>query len=81
MKVTLSPEAQKLLEKKMESGAYESASDVLEDALLALYERDSKEYRETVEAIRRGLESAERGEGRPAEEFFDEMRQKHGIPR
>jgi Arc/MetJ-type ribon-helix-helix transcriptional regulator len=65
----------------MESGVYESASDVLEDALLALHERDSKEYRETVEAIRRGLESVERGEGRPAEEFFDEMRQKHGIPR
>ena len=36
---------------------------------------------ETVEAVREGLQQMERGEGRPAEEFFEEMRQKYGIPR
>jgi PHD/YefM family antitoxin component YafN of YafNO toxin-antitoxin module len=36
---------------------------------------------ETREAIRRGIESADRGEGRPAEEFFAEMERKYNIPR
>lgn len=28
---------------------------------------------ETIEAVREGLDSMRRGEGRPAEEFFDEL--------
>ena len=32
-------------------------------------------------AVREGLEQAERGEGRPAEEVFADLRVKHGIPR
>jgi len=35
---------------------------------------------ETIEAIRRGIESVNRGEGRPAEEFFAEMERKYNIP-
>jgi hypothetical protein len=35
---------------------------------------------ETIEAVREGLEQMERGEGRPAEEFFDEMRRKYPVP-
>jgi hypothetical protein len=35
---------------------------------------------ETVEAVREGLEQMERGEGRPAEEVFEEMRRKYGSP-
>jgi prevent-host-death family protein len=33
------------------------------------------------EGIRQGLEELHRGEGRPAKEFFDEIREKYGIPR
>jgi PHD/YefM family antitoxin component YafN of YafNO toxin-antitoxin module len=36
---------------------------------------------EAVEAIRRAMEEFERGEGRPAREAFEELRQKHDIPR
>ena len=35
---------------------------------------------EAVEGIRRGLASMERGEGRPAEEVFEDIRRRHGIP-
>ena len=35
---------------------------------------------ETIEAVREGLQQMERGEGRPAAEFFDEMRRKHRLP-
>jgi prevent-host-death family protein len=33
------------------------------------------------EGIRQGLEDLRQGKGRPAREFFDEMRKKHAIPR
>jgi predicted transcriptional regulator len=35
---------------------------------------------ETVEAVRAGLEQLERGEGRPAEEVFEDVRKKYRIP-
>jgi hypothetical protein len=33
------------------------------------------------EAIRQGLEDVKKGRTRPATEFFEEFRRKHGIPR
>ncbi len=36
---------------------------------------------EAIEVIQRGLASMERGEGRPASEVFEEIRERHGIPR
>jgi predicted transcriptional regulator len=45
-----------------------------------LHEND-QEFAEIHAAVREGLEQAERGEGRPAEEVFAELRAKHGIPR
>jgi prevent-host-death family protein len=39
------------------------------------------ERAEAVAAIRQGMEEFERGEGRDAREAFEELRQKHGIPR
>jgi len=36
---------------------------------------------EAIDGIRRGLESAARGEGRPAKEVFAELRRKYKIPR
>ncbi len=46
------------------------------------YERllDALEYKETVEAIREGLESMRSGKGMPADEFFEQMRKKYNIP-
>ncbi len=35
---------------------------------------------ETIKGIRLGLEQMKRGEGHPAEEVFQELRQKLGIP-
>ena len=36
---------------------------------------------EAIEGIREGLASMERGEGRPAEEVFEDIRQRRNIPR
>lgn len=39
------------------------------------------EQAETVAALRQGIAEFERGEGRPAREALEELRQKHGISR
>lgn len=39
------------------------------------------EYAETVQAIKEGIASFERGEGRPAREALGELAQKYGISR
>lgn len=39
------------------------------------------EYAESVKAIQEGIESFEKGEGRPAREALEELRKKHGISR
>ncbi len=36
---------------------------------------------EAIEGIQRGLASMERGEGRPVAEVFEDIRQRHNIPR
>src|SRR5690349_12423359 len=41
---------------------------------------ETVERAETIAGIRRGLEQMKRGEGRPAEEVFAQMREKFGIP-
>jgi PHD/YefM family antitoxin component YafN of YafNO toxin-antitoxin module len=41
---------------------------------------DAKERMETIEGVRRGLESMKAGRGRPAEEFFKEFFAENNIP-
>jgi len=41
---------------------------------------DKIEYAEAVKDIKDGIESFERGEGRPATEALAELAKKHGIP-
>jgi hypothetical protein len=41
--------------------------------------RATLEYQRAVEGIRRGLESADRGEGAPARQVFNQLRRKHGL--
>jgi hypothetical protein len=49
-----------------------------EEPLDPLDETDP-DYLEIRAAVEEGLEQAERGEGRPADEVFAELRAKHGI--
>lgn len=57
------------------------AEAVVQDA--AAYQRllDIAAQADANEGIGQGLEELSRGEGRPAREFFEEMREKHGISR
>lgn len=76
MNVNLTPELEKLVRDKVKSGQYESAVDVVRDALRFLEERDQVrqvQTRELRKKIDKGLESLERGEGVDGEEFFDAL--------
>jgi antitoxin ParD1/3/4 len=79
MNVHLTPELEQLVQAKVKSGRYNSASEVVREALCLLEERDQlMELRK--EAIRHkideGWESLRRSEGVDGEEFFAELERK-----
>ena len=79
MNITLSPELEKLVNEKVQTGEFENAEAVVAQALHALVERDRDEshLRRTIrEKIDRGVAQAERGELIDGEEFFEHLRQK-----
>ena len=52
------------------------------DEVIANYlEWEQQDYRESVEAIQKGYEDVKAGRTRPASEFLEELRVKHGFPR
>jgi len=73
MNVNLTTELEQLVQLKVKSGRYNSASEVVRDALRLLADRDElMELRkqELRKKIAMGLDSLQRGEGIDGEEFF-----------
>lgn len=65
MNITLTPELENLIQKKIESGDYNSASEVIRDALKLLKEQDQlKELRreEIRREVMKGVEQIRNGE-------------------
>lgn len=58
----------------------QDAAAALDEALGPYLEWERSDYQEAVQGIRRGYEDVKAGRTRPAEEFFKELRQKHGFP-
>ena len=85
MDITLSRELQERIARRIERGDAGSTDALVEQALKFYldYEEgeDGQEFLETKSAIDEALEQAERGEGRPAEEVFAQLRARHGISR
>jgi antitoxin ParD1/3/4 len=79
MNVHLPPELEQLVQSKIKSGRYNSASEVVREALRLLEERDhlmelrQEEIRKKIDA---GWESLRRGEGLDGEEFFAALEQR-----
>jgi hypothetical protein len=86
MDITLSPTLQKRIADKVERGDVQTADALVEEAL-SFYldyeegEMDEPEFRETKAAINEALAQGERGEGRPAQEVFADLRAKYGLSR
>ena len=79
MNVSLTPELEKLVEKKVLSGRYQSASEVIREGLRLLDDQDQlrelhlSEVRKKIQA---GLDELDRGEGIPGERVYAQMKEK-----
>jgi antitoxin ParD1/3/4 len=76
MNVHLTPELETLVQSKVKSGRYNSASEVVREALRLFEQRDriqKLQLREIRRKIDQGWASLERGEGIDGEEFFKSL--------
>ena len=79
MNITLSPELEKLVNEKVQTGEFDNAEAVVAQALRAMVERDEDEshLRQTIrEKIDRGVAQADRGEFVDGEKFLEQLHQK-----
>ena len=74
MSAELSPDRDAVVEKLVATGLFNDRREALDHAVDLL-----REESETLEAIREGLASIERGEGVPLDEAIRSLRSKHGI--
>jgi antitoxin ParD1/3/4 len=76
MNVNLTPELENLVRGKVRTGRYNSASEVVREALRLLEERDrdlAPRRQELRKKIREGMDSLRRGEGVDGEAVFDRL--------
>ena len=86
MNVLLKPTLQARVDEKLRNGEFESAEVLFEEALTYFFDGEQREpgeeeFRESKAAIDEALEQGERGEGRPAENVFADLRTKYGVSR
>lgn len=81
MNITLAPDLEKRIEERIHRGDYESPEALVSEAVSRLIDEDEEDLRETRAAVEEAFEELDRGEGRPAEEVFAELRAEYGIPR
>ena len=72
MHVSLTPELEQMVHGKVKTGRYNSASEVVREALRLMEDRDlvNVEIRNKIAA---GMESLRQGKGTDGDEFFDQM--------
>lgn len=87
MNVSLTPELEKLIQKKVDSGRYTSASEVVREALRLLEKKDQQET-EREKALRafqaemdRRIAEADAGEAIGVEEAFRQVRARAAAKR
>ena len=84
MNVNLTPELEKLVHKKVKTGRYNSASEVVREALRLMEGRDSVRFTALAEfhaEIDRRLASLDRGESVDGEEFFAQLEREETVLR
>jgi antitoxin ParD1/3/4 len=80
MNVSLTPELERLVQEKVSSGLYNSASEVVREALRLLHERDELRkvrLEELRREIAKGIDAADRGELVAADDVFDLLRRRN----
>ena len=78
--IPLKPERKAQLEEYAQRHGKDAAA-ALDEVVATYLEWERQDYDEAVEGIRRGYEDVKAGRTRPAAEFLEELRVKHGFPR
>jgi len=84
MNVSLTPELEKLVASKVQSGRYQSASEVIREGLRLLDDQDrlrAAQLDEVRRKIQTGLDELDRGEGVPGDQVLAELKQKSAAAR
>ena len=79
MNISLTPKLEDLVNKKVASGLYGSASEVIREGLRLLDEQDrlrGARLQALRDKIDKGLEQLDRGEAIPGEKVFRDLREK-----
>ncbi|MGA2200449.1 MAG: type II toxin-antitoxin system ParD family antitoxin [Terriglobales bacterium] len=82
MNISLTPELERLVDDKVKTGRYASASEVVREGLRLLEEQDeTKQLRlaEVRRKIDRGIEQLDRGLGIPGPEARARLRQRRSV--
>jgi len=81
MDITLSPDLGERITEKVRGGEFESTEALVRQALDWFLHLDDEDLEETRAAITEAREQSRRGEAVPAEQVFEELRAKYGLPR
>ena len=84
MNVSLTPELEELVAQKVQSGRYQSASEVIREGLRLLEDHDRLRAAQLGEVRRKlqvGLDQLDRGEGIPGEKVLAELKRKSAAVR
>jgi len=79
MNISLTPELEQLVDEKVKTGRYASASEVIREGLRLLEEQDQlklKRLAEVRQKIDRGIEQLDKGLGVPASEARARLRRR-----
>jgi predicted transcriptional regulator len=77
--IAIKPERKAQLEEYAQCHGQDAAA-ALDNVLAGYLEWERQDYAESVAAIQRGNEDVKAGRTRPAAEFLEELREKHGFP-
>ncbi len=80
MHVSLTPTLEKMIQEKVDSGLYNSASEVIREALRILYEREQYQQRRIAELrkeIQIGLDDVEAGRVIDGETAMNRLKQRY----
>lgn len=78
--VLLTPERKAQLDEYAQRRG-ESSAQVLDEVLADALAWEQQEYEETIAAVTQAYQSVKAGRTRPAGEYLEELRAKHGFPR
>ncbi len=78
--ISLKPERRAQLEAfAREHG--QNPTDTLDDALAVYLEQERQDFADAVTGIERGYADVRAGRTRPAQDFLNDLRRKHDLPR